>query len=72
MTNEPTHVMARWMALHGKTVDEVAAETNKTPSHIRNLLAGRREASLSLAKRLSDITGGVVPLDAFLRSENAA
>jgi hypothetical protein len=39
---------------------------NVTPSHIRNLLAGRKTASLKLAKRLHDLSGGVVPLHSFL------
>jgi plasmid maintenance system antidote protein VapI len=60
------HIMLRWMQVHGKTVDDIAVLAECTPSHIRNLLAGRKDASLSLAKRLSDISGGVVPMDAFL------
>jgi plasmid maintenance system antidote protein VapI len=63
------HIMLRWMEVHHKTVDDLAEAAGCTPSHIRNLLAGRKEASLSLAKRLSDISGGIVPMDAFLRSE---
>jgi transcriptional regulator with XRE-family HTH domain len=60
------HIMLRWMEIHNKTVDEIAEAAGCTPPHIRNLLAGRRDASLSLAKKLSDISGGVIPLDAFL------
>ena len=63
--------MSRWMAVHGKSVDEIADLAGCSPSYIRNLLAGRREASLSMAKRLSDISGGIVPLDAFLKPERA-
>ena len=58
--------MYRWMEVHSKTVDEVAAAAGCTPSHVRNLLAGRRDASLSLAKKLSDFSGGVVPIESFL------
>lgn len=39
--------------------------------HLRNIIAGRKAASLKLAKRLSDITGNEVGMEAFLRAATA-
>ena len=63
------HPLERWMEVYGKSVNDLAAEVNVTPSHIRNLLAGRKTASLKLAKRLHDLSGGVVPLHSFLTED---
>ena len=66
------HIMLRWMEVHNKTVDEVAEAAGCTPSYLRNLLAGRRTASLGLAKRFTELSGGIVPMDAFLVSNSGA
>ena len=63
------HIMLRWMEIHGKSVDEVAAAARCTAPFIRNILAGRRQPSLPVAKKLSDMTGGIVPMDAFIKPE---
>lgn len=65
------HPMERWIA--GRmSVKQLAEAAGCSEWHVRNIFAGRKEASLGLAKRLSDISGGVVPMDAFLRSEMRA
>jgi hypothetical protein len=51
------------------TVKQLADEADCSDTHLRNIFAGRKDASLSLAKRLSEISGRAVPMDAFLRSE---
>lgn len=53
------------------SVGAVAEAADCSDSHLRNIFAGRKEASLGLAKKLSDLSGGVVPMDAFLRSEES-
>jgi hypothetical protein len=63
------HIMLRWMEIHNKSVDDVASQVRCTAPFVRNMLARRRQPSLPLAKRLSDMTGGVVPMDAFLMPE---
>lgn len=64
-----THPMLRWAERNGKTVPEIAASADCSESHLRNIVAGRKEASLGLAKRLSDLTDGEVSMEAFLRPE---
>lgn len=66
------HILRRWLEVHGMTVEELAEAAGCTPPAIRNLMAGRRNASLSLAKRLSELSGGVVPMDAFLMKSETA
>lgn len=61
--------MLRWAELHGKTVAEMAQEAGCSEWHLRNILAGRKTASLGLAKRLTDLSGKVVPMDSFLSAE---
>lgn len=63
--------MLRWAEAAGKSVGELAEAGKCSDSHLRNIFAGRKEASLSLAKRLSDLSGGEVPMDAFLKPEEA-
>lgn len=62
-----THPMLAWADRHRKTVQAVAIAAGCSEWHLRNILAGRKEASLGLAKRLSDVSNSEVPLDAFLR-----
>lgn len=63
--------MIRWAETNGKTVKDLAEASDCSDAHLRNIFAGRKEPSLGLAKRLSDISGGLVPLEAFLRPEPA-
>jgi len=59
--------MLRWSASAGMSIEQLAVAAECSPAHLRNLFAGRKEASLGLAKRLSELSGGEVPMDAFLR-----
>lgn len=53
------------------SIGQLAAAADCSDAHLRNIFAGRREASLGLAKRLSEVSGGVVPMDAFLKPDLA-
>ena len=66
--SEP-HPMLRWSAGAEMSIEQLAEAANCSAAHLRNIFAGRKEASLGLAKRLSDISGGTVPMEAFLRPE---
>lgn len=61
--------MLRWAEENGTSVKQMAEAAGCSDAHMRNIFAGRREASLRMAKRLSDLSGGKVPMDAFLRPE---
>lgn len=62
--------MLRWAEENGMTVRQLAEAADCSGAHLRNVFAGRREASLGLAKRLSELSRGKVPMDAFLRPES--
>lgn len=64
---EQTHRMLRWSVANGMTIDELAEAADCSANHLRNIFAGRKEASLRLAERLSAISGRTVPMDAFLK-----
>lgn len=49
------------------SVKELADAASCSEWHLRNIFAGRKEASLRLAKRLSEVSEGAVPMDAFLK-----
>lgn len=66
------HPMQRWAHSNGMSVKDLAEAAGCSDSHIRNIFAGRKDVSLGLAQRLSEISKGVVPLDAFVRSERVA
>lgn len=59
--------MLRWASGAGMSIEQLAEAADCSPAHLRNLFAGRREASLKLAVRLSEVSGGAVPMDAFLK-----
>ncbi len=63
--------MAAWAERNGMTAPAVATAVGCSEWHIRNIFAGRKEASLGLAKRLTELSGNEVPMDAFLRPEPA-
>ena len=69
-----SHPMLRWAETNEMTVKQLAEAAECSDAHLRNIFAGRKEASLGLAKRLSEISGGTVPMDAFLKpiAEEAA
>jgi plasmid maintenance system antidote protein VapI len=64
--SEP-HPMLRWIEDNEMSIGQLAEAADCSASHLRNLFAGRKEASLGLACRLSEITDGTVPMDAFLK-----
>lgn len=64
-----SHPMLEWADRNGMTVAAMRDAIGVSDSYLRNILAGRREPSLRIAKRLSTLSGGQVPLDAFLRPE---
>lgn len=66
-----SHPMLRWAEENGKTVGDLAEAAGCSASHMRNIFAGRREASLRMARRLSEFSGGAVPMDAFVLPEEA-
>lgn len=59
--------MLAWADRNGMTVAAVRDAVGVSDSYLRNILAWRREPSLRIAKRLSALSGGEVPMDAFLR-----
>ena len=66
------HPMRAWSEASEMTVKELALAAGCSDSHIRNIFAGRKEASLGLAHRLSVLSKGKVPLAAFVRAERSA
>jgi len=68
MADKPKHPLLAWADRKGMTVGEVAEAANCSEWHLRNICAGRKDASLRLAKRLSEVSNGRVPMDAFLKS----
>jgi hypothetical protein len=64
-----SHPMLVWAGENGTTVEQMAEAASCSGAHLRNIFAGRKEASLRLAKRLSEFSGGAVPMDAFLRPD---
>ena len=59
------HPMERWSILHGMQVKEVAEAVGCSGAHPRNIMAWRKEPSLGLAAKLSDVTG--LEMRAFLK-----
>jgi plasmid maintenance system antidote protein VapI len=70
--SDDSHPMLRWAEAKGMTVEQLAEAADCSGAHLRNIFAGRKEASLGLASRLSKMSGGSVPMDAFLRPEAGA
>lgn len=64
--------MLRWAEDNGRSVKDLADAAECSEWHLRNIFSRRKEASLGLAKRLSDLSGGSVPMDAFLKSAEGA
>jgi len=67
-----THPLLRWGRRNGMSVDEIAAAAGCSGTHLRNIVAGRKQASLSLAIRLNTLSRGKVPVDAFLKPGGVA
>ena len=67
MSEPEKHPMLRWVEANEMSIGQLAEAVDCSEAHLRNLFAGRREASLGLANRLSEVTGGTVAMDAFLK-----
>lgn len=63
--------LSEWISAH-TTQAKFARVIGCSESHLSLLLDGKRGASLSLALKISEATGGAVPLRALLRDEAAA
>ena len=48
---------------------QIAEACGCSNSHLRNILAGRKEPSLRLANKLSEFSENCVPVGAFLRPD---
>jgi plasmid maintenance system antidote protein VapI len=68
MSDKPKHPLLTWADRKGWTIGDIAEAAECSEWHIRNICAGRKDASLKLAKRLSEVSGGKVPMDAFLKT----
>ena len=64
--SEP-HPLLRWAEANEMSVGQLAEAVPCSDAHLRNIFAGRRGVSLRLAMRLSEVTGGAVPMEAFLK-----
>jgi plasmid maintenance system antidote protein VapI len=64
-----SHPMLRWAERNRISIGELAVMAGCTQGHLSNVFCGRRGVSLELAKRLSEVSGGKVKMDAFLRTE---
>ncbi len=59
------HALADW--IDGRTSQaKFADQVGCSESHLSLVLRGKRGVSMKLARKLSEATGGDVPLDAFL------
>ena len=63
--------MLLWAEKKELTVEDLAEGVDCSAAHLRNIFAGRKEASLGLAHRLSKFSGGKVPMEAFLKPVEA-
>jgi hypothetical protein len=61
------HPMMRWAEKKKISIADLAKFADCSEFHLRNIFAGRKEPSLPLAKTLSDLSKGKVPMHAFLR-----
>lgn len=61
------HPLAVWMDSHSEiTQAKFASDAGCSEPHLSLILKGERGVSMKLAKRLSDLTGGAVPIEGFL------
>ena len=59
------HPMERWADLHEMPVRRLAEAAGISGAYLRNIYAWRREPSLAVAARLSDLSG--IEMRAFLK-----
>ncbi len=60
-TNHPLQV---WIDTNDGSLGQLATDVNCSVPHLRNIIAGRRGASIAQAKRLHEVTG--LPMDTFI------
>ena len=73
MSNKPT-ALAEWFSRPGTPSQaEFARTVGCSESYLSQIVAGKREPSLTFAKRISEGTAGVVPTDSMIvvKSESA-
>jgi transcriptional regulator with XRE-family HTH domain len=63
------HPLADWIEAN-TTQAQFARDAQCSESHLSLILKGQRGVSLSLAQRLSDVTGGNIPPKAFIRTSD--
>lgn len=64
------HPLSIWMADHPEfSQSKLAADADCSEPHLSLILQRKRGVSMKLAQRLSVVTGGAVPIEAFLLSE---
>jgi transcriptional regulator with XRE-family HTH domain len=64
------HALKIWIEAN-TTQAKFAREHSISEGYLSDILAGRKTPTLTVAARLSRATGGIVPLDAFVRCEAA-
>lgn len=62
------HPLQKWCDT-GWAIEDLANAVGCSGSHVRNIIARRKQPSLGLAKRLSDQTG--LAMEVFLKQEEA-
>lgn len=66
------HPLAIWMDDHPElSQSKLAADADCSEPHLSLILQRKRGVSMKLAQRLSVVTGGAVPIEAFLLAEQA-
>lgn len=70
MHRDSLHPLREWRRVTGKTLVDVAAEVEVTPSHLSEIERGLSEPSLSLASRLAKLAG--IPIESFVKQIEAA
>ena len=66
------HPIAIWAKANEMPLKALANAAGCSEAHLRNLIAGRKDASLRLARRLTELSGGKVPMDSFIKPPEAA
>lgn len=59
------HPMERWASVHQMPVKQLAEAAGISGAYLRNIYAWRREPSLTVAARLSEISG--IEMRAFIK-----
>jgi antitoxin component HigA of HigAB toxin-antitoxin module len=67
MVEKPLHPLAVWLEKQGLKQTELAEKIGCSEPHLSLILSRTRRASLPLAKKFSDFTGGKVKLEDFVQ-----